>query len=81
LNGREQAPNATILYVYSQDTFDAVRYAVEQNLAPVISYSFAGCEHNYTSYNMAAWRNVGATGERAGHDVGGGQRGYRRCRV
>src|SRR5207248_2864908 len=34
------APQATLLYVYSQDVMDAVQYAIDQNLAPVISVSY-----------------------------------------
>jgi uncharacterized protein (TIGR03437 family) len=38
------APNASILYVYSTDVFTAAAYAIDQNLAPVISFSYGGCE-------------------------------------
>jgi uncharacterized protein (TIGR03437 family) len=38
------AYNATIVYVYSANAFDAVQYAVDQNLAPVISMSYGFCE-------------------------------------
>ena len=38
------ARNATIIYVYSHDVFDSVQYAIDQNLAPVISVSYGGCE-------------------------------------
>jgi subtilase family serine protease len=38
------APNAAILYVYSMDVFSSVEYAIDQNLAPVISMSYGGCE-------------------------------------
>jgi len=38
------ARNATILYVYSTSVFTSVQYAVDQNLAPVISYSYGYCE-------------------------------------
>ena len=34
------ARNATILYVYSLDVMDAVQYAIDQNLAPVLSMSY-----------------------------------------
>jgi subtilase family serine protease len=53
------APNATILYVYSQDIWDAVQYAVDQNLAPVLSYSFTACEQAYTTGNWLTFdRNI-----------------------
>jgi len=38
------APNASIMYVYSTDVFTSVQYAIDQNLAPVISMSYGGCE-------------------------------------
>jgi len=38
------APRATLLYVYSLDVMDAVQYAIEQNLAPVLSLSYGLCE-------------------------------------
>ncbi|HLY17820.1 MAG TPA: protease pro-enzyme activation domain-containing protein [Bryobacteraceae bacterium] len=39
------ARNATILFVYTGDVMNAVQYAIEQNLAPVISLSYGSCEH------------------------------------
>ena len=48
------ARNATILFVYSQDVFESVQYAIDQNLAPVISMSYGGCEQG----NSAASRTV-----------------------
>jgi uncharacterized protein (TIGR03437 family) len=38
------ARGATIIYVYSFDVFDAVQYAIDQNLAPVMSMSYGSCE-------------------------------------
>ena len=38
------APNATILYVYSSDVMNSVQYAIDQNLAPVLSLSYGSCE-------------------------------------
>lgn len=38
------ARNATIIYVYSTDVSTAAQHAIDQNLAPVISFSFGGCE-------------------------------------
>jgi subtilase family serine protease len=49
------ARNATILYVYvgassSKNAFDSALYAVDQNLAPVISTSYGNCETNLGSF-------------------------------
>ena len=38
------ARNATIVYVYSDDVIQSLIYAIDQNLAPVISMSYGGCE-------------------------------------
>ena len=38
------AKNASLTYVYSRNVFDAVQYAVAQNLAPVIGLSYGTCE-------------------------------------
>jgi len=38
------ARNAAILYVYSSDVIQSVQYAIDQNLAPVISQSYGSCE-------------------------------------
>ncbi|MBI4909360.1 MAG: Ig-like domain repeat protein [Acidobacteria bacterium] len=39
------APNATIIYVNSRAVTTSVQYAIDQNLAPVISFSYGGCEN------------------------------------
>lgn len=38
------ARNAAIIYVYSDDVMNAVQYAIDQNLAPVVSVSYGLCE-------------------------------------
>jgi uncharacterized protein (TIGR03437 family) len=38
------ARNATVVYVYSNDVWTSAMYAVDQNLAPVISMSYGICE-------------------------------------
>jgi uncharacterized protein (TIGR03437 family) len=38
------APHAQLIYVYSENVTDAVQYAIDQNLAPVISSSYGLCE-------------------------------------
>jgi uncharacterized protein (TIGR03437 family) len=39
------AQNATIVFVYSEDVTDSVQYAIDQNVAPVISMSYGECEN------------------------------------
>jgi subtilase family serine protease len=53
------ARGATILYVYSQNVFDALSYAVSQNLAPVISISYGDCEHHFTASDVSFFVSVG----------------------
>ena len=38
------ARNANLIYVYSTDVTDAAQYAIDQNLAPVLSMSYGSCE-------------------------------------
>jgi uncharacterized protein (TIGR03437 family) len=38
------APNATIIFVVSDDPYVAGQYAIDQNYAPVLSMSFSSCE-------------------------------------
>lgn len=38
------ARNATVIYVYSKNVFGSAQYAIDQNLAPVISMSYGACE-------------------------------------
>ena len=40
------APKATIYYVYATDAFNAMLYAVAENVAPVISVSYGTCEND-----------------------------------
>lgn len=43
------APDAQVLFVTSPDVITSVMYAIDQALAPVISYSYAGCEPDQSS--------------------------------
>ncbi len=85
------ARNATIYYVYSSDVVVSAQYAIDQNLAPVLSMSYGLCEA-FTSLaearyeqNLARQGNaqgitwVNASGDSGGADcVGssGNNRGY-----
>ncbi len=53
------ARNATIYYVYGVNAFSAVAYAIDQNIAPIVSASFSGgCELNVTNATMAFYRGL-----------------------
>jgi subtilase family serine protease len=43
------ARNATIFYVYSTNVFAALSYAIQNNVAPVVSISYGNCEQNFSS--------------------------------
>ena len=43
------ARNAAIDYVYSQNVVTSLEYAIDQNIAPVISMSYGGCELKISS--------------------------------
>ncbi|MGO9260974.1 MAG: protease pro-enzyme activation domain-containing protein [Bryobacteraceae bacterium] len=40
------ARNANIVFVYSGDVFTSAQYAIDQNLAPVLTFSFEACEQS-----------------------------------
>lgn len=47
------AKNATIEYVYSTDAFASLLYAIQQNLAPVVSVSYGACEATFSSSDFS----------------------------
>jgi uncharacterized protein (TIGR03437 family) len=50
------APKAKILYVYAPNAWNAATYAIDNNTAPVLSFSFtAGCELS-DLLDMTSWR-------------------------
>ena len=52
------APNATIIYVYTNSAAGAVQYAIDKNLAPVVSSSYAECEQLVTGPAIAAFESL-----------------------
>ena len=74
------ARNATIVYVYSQNVFESLQYAIDQNLAPAVSVSYGGCEiGSPASYRTLAqqanaqgitWMNAAGDSGAAGCDAG-----------
>src|ERR1035441_5962706 len=51
------APQATLVYVYSYNVTDAVQYAIDQNLAPVLSVSYGLCEPLSLNSDMLAMQS------------------------
>jgi uncharacterized protein (TIGR03437 family) len=62
----EIARNATIIYVFSTNVDSSVLFAISQNLAPVISYSYGICEpkrsSGYSANLQAAAQQANAQG-------------------
>jgi uncharacterized protein (TIGR03437 family) len=53
------APNATILFVYSSDVVTSAQYAIDQNLAPVLSMSYGSCEAQDFQSDAAGMQALG----------------------
>ncbi|MGA2715689.1 MAG: protease pro-enzyme activation domain-containing protein [Bryobacteraceae bacterium] len=65
------ARNATILYVYADPNYmdgvmTAVQYAIDQNLAPVVSTSYGSCELESLPSDMLAFQNWAEQGNTMG---------------
>ncbi len=81
------ARNASVTYVYSTSALTAITYAVDQNLAPVMSVSFLlGCEQDNSPRPALAGAKHRAAGQCSGHHLGQrigrfGRRGVRSPRL
>jgi uncharacterized protein (TIGR03437 family) len=60
------APNAEILFIYSQTTLKSVTYAIDQAIAPVVSYSYAGCEAEQSASIIAMLEPLAQQGNAQG---------------
>ena len=61
------ARNATIFYVYSGNVYDALIYAVDQNLAPVITASaHLGCDATVPEALMSSYQMIAQQGNAQG---------------
>jgi uncharacterized protein (TIGR03437 family) len=72
------ARNATIIYVYGSDVMQSVQYAIDQNLAPVVTTSYGLCELEMSTGETASLRSwakqgnaLGITWFAASGDAGG----------
>jgi hypothetical protein len=52
------APQASILYVYSEDAFVSAAYAIESNLAPILTFGFGICEADQSTLQMMAMQDL-----------------------
>ncbi|HUA87764.1 MAG TPA: protease pro-enzyme activation domain-containing protein [Bryobacteraceae bacterium] len=60
------ARNATILFVYSEDVMTAVQYAIDDDLAPVVSVSYGDCELETPGSELLAYQSWGQQGNAEG---------------
>ena len=60
------ARNASFIYLYSTDPTGAAVYAIDQNLAPVVSESFGTCEANVPASNVSAYETAAQKGNSMG---------------
>lgn len=79
------ARNATIIFVYSTDVMTSVQYAIDQNLAPVVSVSYGSCEQETPTSEVNAFQQwaqqanaqgitwFSASGDNGGADCGDAQ--------
>jgi uncharacterized protein (TIGR03437 family) len=79
------ARNATIIFVYSTDVMTSVQYAIDQNLAAVVSISYGSCEQETPTSEVSAFEQwaqqanaqgitwFAASGDNGGADCGDSQ--------
>jgi uncharacterized protein (TIGR03437 family) len=60
------ARNATIFYVYATDVMVGVQYAIDQDLAKVVSVSYGSCEQETANSDIAAFRTWAQQGNAQG---------------
>lgn len=60
------AKNATVIYVNSTNVFTSAVYAIEHNLAPVLSISYGACEAEFSAAEMASFASAFAQGNAQG---------------
>jgi subtilase family serine protease len=66
------ARNSQIIYVNSGNgALDALQYAVDQNLAPVLSLSYGDCEPNFSASDIMFFVNVGQQANAQGQTIVG----------
>ncbi|MGD1091829.1 MAG: protease pro-enzyme activation domain-containing protein [Bryobacteraceae bacterium] len=60
------ARNANIIYVYSSDVMTSVQYAIDNDLAPVMSVSYGSCELETPSSDASTFRSWAQYGNSMG---------------
>jgi subtilase family serine protease len=49
---------AAITYAYAKDVFDATQQVIDQNLVPILTFSFSACEPDVSATDAAAVRDL-----------------------
>lgn len=60
------APGAQLIFVYADDVMTAVQYAIDQNMAPVISVSYGSCEPETPQGDVLAYQSWAQQGNAQG---------------
>ncbi|HEY6345659.1 MAG TPA: protease pro-enzyme activation domain-containing protein [Bryobacteraceae bacterium] len=60
------ARNATLIYVYSTNFMSSATYAIDQNLAPIISQSYGGCEARQPASYPSTFETIAKQGNSQG---------------
>jgi subtilase family serine protease len=63
------AKNATIVFVTSTDVFTSLTYAIDNNVAPVISITYGNCEAQLGTAELTALNGVLAQGAAQGQSI------------
>ncbi len=64
------APVASLIYVNSNDAFNSMTFAIDNNVAPIISISYGGCELvDFTNSDMTFFNNLAQQGNASGITV------------
>ena len=70
------ARNANLIYVYPVNVFNALTHTVNQNLAPIISYSYRRLRTGDYSFRRPVTAARCTASQRARHHLGGGIRRF-----
>ena len=75
------ARNASLIYVNSTSAFNSMFYAVNNNLAPVVSVSYGTCERNFSPTQLTSFTNLGQQANAQGQTmlVASGDKGAADC--
>jgi uncharacterized protein (TIGR03437 family) len=57
------APNATVIFAFSENVFLSAQYAIDRNLGPIVSMSYSACEpYESAGFMRGVWQQANAQG-------------------